>query len=89
MKLLSRASEEERLVFVGVLDTALRFWDGCAKPGELPPTPHTLGGLFTARHAEAASTVLYLRRDRSLTFQSALHAHTWRAERKQLAKFLR
>ena len=39
--------------------------------------PPKLGGAFTAGHAEAASKVLYVRRDRSLTFQSRLHAEAW------------
>ena len=39
--------------------------------------PPTLGAAFTARQAEAASKVLYVRRDRSLTFQSPLYADAW------------
>lgn len=81
VKLLASASEAERRVLVGVLDAALRFWDGVATRDELPPT---LGGALTPKLAEAAGKVLYVRRDRSATFQSTLHAHTWRQERKAL-----
>ena len=46
--------------------------------------PPMLDRTFTERHAEAASKVLYVRRDRSLAFQSRLHADAWSRKRASL-----
>ena len=63
---------------VAVLDAVAQYEAGQRKE------PPVLGRAFTERHAEAASKVLYVRRDRSLTFQSRLHADAWSSKRASL-----
>jgi hypothetical protein len=75
--LLAAASDADARALVSALDAALRCEAGTC---DLPPM---LGRAFTLRHAEAASKVLFLRPDRTLVFQSRLHAAMWRAERRR------
>ena len=75
--LLAAASDADARALVSALDAALRCEAGTC---DLPPM---LGRAFTLRHAEAASKVLFLRPDRTLVFQSRLHAAVWRGERRR------
>ena len=78
--LLAAASAADARALVSTLDAALACEAGtCDEP------PNLLGRTFTLRHAEAASKVLFLRLDRTLEFQSRLHANVWRAERRRFA----
>ena len=75
--LLAAASDADARALVSALDAALRCEAGTC---DLPPM---FGRAFTLRHAEAASKVLFMRPDRTLVFQSRLHAAVWRAERRR------
>ena len=61
----------DRKALAAVLDAALAAEAGRAAPPRL-------GGRMTEQLAQKASKVLYVKRDRTLTFQSRLHADVWR-----------
>ena len=77
---LSAGSVADAAVCTAALDAVQCFEEGarCDAP--------MLGRVFTAQHAAAASAVLYVRRDRTLAFQSRLHSQMWRRERARLTK---
>ena len=74
------AGDADARALVEVLDDAMHCEMGM---GNAPPK---LSRAFTPRQAEAARSVLYLRPDRTLCFQSRLHAVVWSNER---SRFLR
>ena len=69
------ATLDERRVLVDVLDAAAKY-----DAGEVNE-PQSLSDSFTVRLANAASTVLYVRLDGSVVFQSQLHTNMWRQVR--------
>lgn len=74
--LFRAASVADARIFASTLDAALRS----ERMPKSAPSP-SLSRSFSEAHAEAASRVLYVQLDRTLAFQSRLHACVWREVR--------
>ena len=79
--LFRAASIADARLFADTLDAAMR--SERVRGRGRGPRPPALSRSFTEAHAEAASRVLYVQLDRTLAFQSRLHACVWREVRTQ------